>query len=682
MQTVGNLFLWLALIIAVVSVGSLLWGRRMKGSEGESLINTGYLATYGVFASLTASVAILLSAFFRLDFAFQYVAENHSTDVSGLAWLYKISGVWAGREGSLLFWAWLVAMFGAYVVYRRIQETDDLSNASLAVFNIVQVFFIVSLLIQTNNPFKTSPATWLGPDGELLIAAAMNPLLQHWAMILHPPTLFVGYAGLAVPFAFAIGALISGDASKRWVTYIDRITVFSWLFLGIGIGLGAIWAYVVLGWGGFWAWDPVENASLLPWLTGVGLLHSFTVYRRRGAFKKWAVVMATATFILVILGTFITRSGVIQSVHAFQEDPISLAIFLTMMILAALAAAVGLFVRSKEFQGADEFESLTSKESSYYFNNVLMLVAAIVIAGLTMSPAFGGKSYGPATYDAIARPVGILYVFIMAVCPLLSWRKTEGPLFWKRVKVPMIGTVGLFALFTAIWWIELWPKYEAMNPGANPATSIVHTYEALIAMFVAALAISIAVHLFIEGARRRSAAKGEGFFSALGNIIFKARTQSGGYITHLGIGIILFGLVGSTMFVQETITSVPNQPGAQFSVGDYTFTYQGFNEVQLPNSDVEGTVTFDVAKNGNVIGQASPGQVSFFRQQQTKLNASVVVEPLHDVFVVFQGIDPETDLISMQVKINPLISWAWVGFVITIIGTAIAMYPKRQLAAA
>jgi len=682
MQTIGNLFLWLALIIAVVSVGSLLWGRRLGQQEGEGLINTGYLATYGVLVSLTVSVAVLLSAFFRLDFAFQYVAENHSTDVSNLAWLYKISGVWAGREGSLLFWAWLVAIFGAYVAYKRIQETDDLSNSSLAVYNVVQVFFIVSLLIQTNNPFKTSPAGWVGTDGELLIAAAMNPLLQHWAMILHPPTLFIGYAGLVVPFAFAIGALISGDGSKRWVTYIDRITVFSWLFLGIGIGLGAIWAYVVLGWGGFWAWDPVENASLLPWLTGVGLLHSFTVYRRRDGFKKWAVVMATASFILVILGTFITRSGVVQSVHAFQKDPISLTVFLSMMVLAALAAAIGLTIRSKEFASADEFESLTSKDSSYYFNNVLMLVAAIVVAALTLSPAFGGKSYGPPTYDAIARPVGILYVFIMAVCPLLSWRKTEGPLFWKRIKMPLIGTAVLFAAFATIWWTELWPKHLASNPSASPLLSLAHTWEALIGLLVAALAISIALYLFIDGARRRSAAKGEGFLPALASIIFKARTQSGGYITHLGIGIILFGLVGSTMFVQESLNNVPNQPGASFDVGEYTFIYQGFSEQQLPNNDVEGVVTFDVEKSGRPIGQAKPSQVQFFRQQQTKLNASVVVEPLHDVFVVFQGIDPATEQISTQVKINPLISWVWVGFVVTIIGTAIAMYPKRTRAAA
>ncbi len=676
MQTVGNLLVWLALIVAAVSIGSLFMGRRAGEEEGETLTNVGYVATFGVFGALTVSVTILVAAFFQENFAFMYVAENHSTDVSSIAWLYDLSGLWAGREGSLLFWAWLVALFGAYVAYRRIHETDELSNMSLLVFNIIQVFFLVSLLIDKNNPFKTTPAAWLGPNGELMAAVAMNPLLQHWAMILHPPTLFVGYAGLSVPFAFAIGALIVGDGSKKWVVITDRITVFAWLFLGIGIGLGAIWAYVVLGWGGFWAWDPVENASLLPWLTGVGLLHSFTIYRRRGAFKKWAVIMATATFILVILGTFITRSGVIQSVHAFAKDPLSLFVFLSMMILAAIAAVVGLVIRSKEFEGADEFESLTSKESAYYFNNVLMLVAAVVVAGLTMSPAFGGKSYGAETYNAIARPVGILYVLIMAVCPILSWGKTDGATFWKRIKWPVITAGVLTALLGVIWWVELWPNYLVENPAANPLTSVVHGWEALIGLATGALAITVAVYLFADGARKRSAAKGEGYLTSLWRIITKARTQSGGYITHLGVGIILIGLVGSTMFVNEQMATVDTVEGAQFEVGHYTFTYQGIVQEQLENGDIVTNVTFDVDKDGEHIATAAPGKIDFYRQQQTKLNADLIVEPLHDLFVVYQG--GEGEIISMQVKINPLISWVWAGFLLTIVGTALASYPKKR----
>lgn len=674
MTTLGNLFLGLAALGSLLAVVSLFWGRAMGAKDGESVTNLGYYLTFGVMGTLTVAVGTLLAAFFREDFTFQYVAENHSTDVSSIAWLFKFSGVWAGREGSLLFWAWLVALFGAYIAWKRMSETDELSNMSLAVFNIVQLFFTVALIIPLNNPFKVSPAGWVGPDGGLLIAAAMNPLLQHWAMILHPPTLFIGYAGLAVPFAFAMGALIVGDSSKRWVTLVDRITVFSWLFLGIGIGLGAIWAYVVLGWGGYWAWDPVENASLLPWLTGVGLLHSFTVYRRRGGFKKWAIWMSTVSFVLVILGTFITRSGVVQSVHAFQRDNLSLWLFGAMMVLPLLGTLYGIMKRSEEFKGADEFDSLVSKESSYYFNNVLMLLAAVFVALLTMAPAFGGKTYGPATYDSIARPVGILYVFIMAVCPLLSWRKTEGPLFWSKAKWPLVSTAVLSAPLIALWYTRLLPVYRKTGEVGFPF--LLHNFYAIAGIVVGVFAVSISVYLFIEGARKRAAAKGGGFLSSLGSILTHARTQSGGYLTHLGIGIVLIGLVGSAMFVDEVLTTVPDQVGSTFEVQNYVFTYQGITEDQLPNGDVESRLAFDVTKDGKPIGSVTPGQISFAQQQQTKLEASVIVEPLQDVFVVFQNF--QDSAISMQVKVNPLISWAWVGFVMMIVGTSLAAWPKKQ----
>ena len=378
MTTLGNVMLGLAFLSSVVAAIALILGRNQGESQGEGATNVGYLATFGALAFYTIACAVMLSALFRQDFTFLYVAENHSTDVSNLRWLYTLSGLWAGREGSLMFWAWLLSMFAAYVAYKRMQVTDALSNMGVMVTNVILALFGAAMLFsQPNNPFKASPPEMLGPNGELLAQTAMNPLLQHWAMILHPPTLFVGYAGMAIPFAFAIAAIIVNDGSKLWVQIVDRITVFAWLFLGAGIGLGAIWAYVVLGWGGYWAWDPVENASLLPWLTGVGLLHSFTVYRRRNGFKRWAVGMASVTFAVVILGTFITRSGIVQSVHAFQEDPVSLYLFLFMILGSLVAGLGGMYWRGATFAADDQFESLTSKEAAYYFNNVLMLVATI-----------------------------------------------------------------------------------------------------------------------------------------------------------------------------------------------------------------------------------------------------------------------------------------------------------------
>ncbi len=683
MATIGSLFMGLGLVSALVAIGALFWGRSLGEKDGESVTNTGYLATFGALGAMTVSVLIMVSAFFREDFSLMYVVQNHSTDVSGLSWLYKLSGIWAGREGSLLFWAWLIAIFAGYLAYRRIEKTDGLSNMSIAVMNIVLALFIVALFAETNNPFKLSPVGWVGPDGTLLIAAAMNPLLQHWAMILHPPTLFIGYAGMTVPFAFAMGALIVGDASSAWIKIVDRITVFSWVMLGIGIGLGAIWAYVVLGWGGYWAWDPVENASLLPWLTGVGLLHSFTVYKRRNGFKSWAIMMAAISFSVVILGTFITRSGLVQSVHAFGEDPFSAILFGAMIILPLVLAGWGLYVRKDTFTGADEFESLTSKESSYYFNNVLMLVATIVVSYLTVSSALpswlpgGGQSFGPDTYDAIAHPVGILYVAIMAVCPLLSWRITEGPVFWRRAKWPMVGAGALGAVLVGIWYTQLRPIADKVGSSNSFEPLMLQSIYAIVGLLVAALAIAVSVFMFVEGARRRAAAKGESFGSSLMSIIFRARTQSGGYITHLGIGIVLIGLIGSSMFVDDMDFAIPQQAGAQFEAGGYTFNFKGFNEETVPNGDIETVLGFDVMDGSRLVQTVTPGQIAYYQQQQTRLNVDVIVEPLRDVFVVYNGIDSAGN-IQMNVKVNPLISFAWVGFALLTLGATLASWPKKQ----
>ncbi|TLM97801.1 MAG: cytochrome C assembly protein, partial [Actinobacteria bacterium] len=515
-----------------------------------------------------------------------------------------LSGLWAGREGSLLFWSWLLSLFIAWVAYKRMSETDDLSNMGIMVSNVILALFCVAMLFsEPNNPFKVTPAEAF-LNGQLVGAAAqwgMNPLLQHWAMILHPPTLFIGYAGLTIPFAFAMAAIIVNDGSKRWVELVDRITVFSWLFLGAGIGLGSVWAYVVLGWGGYWAWDPVENASLLPWLTAVGLVHSFTMYRRRDGFKRWAIMMSAVTFALVILGTFITRSGIVQSVHAFAPDNLSLWLFLFMIVGSVTAAGVGIYLRWDTFAGNDEFESLTSKEAAYYFNNVIMLVAGVLVAYMTVTSAlptwlpFGKQSIAATSYDLLARPIGVAYAFILAVCPILVWRKTDGATFWSRIKWPGIGALVLFGLLVAEWWVNLRPIYRDMvalgGETARKFTAfgpeIVYDIISVLGLLASSLIIATAVSLFIEGARKRSAARSENFFASLGNIIFKARTQSGGYIAHIGIGLILIGLIGSAMYVRDVRLNVPDKAGATFDVSNYKFTYVNTTDKQLPNGDVE-----------------------------------------------------------------------------------------------
>ncbi|NTU90025.1 MAG: cytochrome c biogenesis protein CcsA, partial [Actinobacteria bacterium] len=391
MASIGQVILVLALLFSVAAPITLFAGHRIsrKGNpSGERFTNAGYLFIFATTLCLSLCVALLIYCFFAGNYSIVYVAENHSSDVSGLAWLYKLAGLWSGREGSLLFWAWLISLFASYIGMRRMTVTDELSNIALAVTSLVLAAFLCVISFSTaNNPFQATPASYLDEAGNLVGMASywgMNVLLEHWAMTIHPPTLFIGYAGFTIPFAYAIAALIVNDPSKKWVELCNRITVFSWLFLGLGIGLGAVWAYVVLGWGGYWGWDPVENASLLPWLVGVALIHSFTIYRKRGGFKRWAVMCACICFSAVILGTFITRSGLVESVHAFEGDPVSLTFFLALLILSIVGVCIGIIVRRKDFEASEEIESLTSKNAAYYFNNVLMIASAAILAYLTI----------------------------------------------------------------------------------------------------------------------------------------------------------------------------------------------------------------------------------------------------------------------------------------------------------
>ena len=352
---------------------------------------------------------------------------------------------------------------------------------ALLVSQLVLAAFVgVILFSESNMPFAATPAKYFDGSGNLTAAASvlgMNTLLEHWAMAIHPPTLFVGYAGLTIPFAYAIAAIIVNDSSKEWVVRSQRYTLFSWFFLGVGIGLGAIWAYVVLGWGGYWGWDPVENASLLSWIVGVALIHSFTVYRQRGAFKRWSVMCACLTFAFVIVGTFISRSGLVQSVHAFEGGPVSLALFGALLGASILAGIVGLIVRWKSFgpaySGADDVENMLSKDAAYYFNNVIMVVFAVLLTYMTVSSAlpahlfgipvpFGGQTVSAGTYNAIARPLGVIYLAILAVCPLLSWGRTEGKQFWKRARIPGICAVVLFAVLMFYFVTYLLPSYDAI----------------------------------------------------------------------------------------------------------------------------------------------------------------------------------------------------------------------------
>lgn len=700
MLVLGQVGLATGLVASMAAVAALLFGKS-AGKDGVGASRLGYYLTFASMIGITISTLVLTVAFFTKDYSITYVASNHATDSSSLAWLYTLSGLWAGREGSLLFWAWLLTLFSTYVAFRGIGEDDSLTHMAVMVLNVVTALFTIAMIFsEPNNPFIATPAEFL-VNGQLVGQAAswgMNPLLQHWAMILHPPTLFIGYAGLTVGFAFAMASLIVNDATARWIDLSDRITIFSWLFLGAGIGLGSVWAYVVLGWGGYWAWDPVENASILPWFVGVAMIHSFTMYRRRNAFKRWAIMLSALTFSMVILGTFITRSGIVQSVHAFAPDELSLWLFLAMIIGSVVAALVGLSIRWQSYQGADEFESLTSREAAYYFNNVLMTVASLLIAYMTVASAlptwlpFGGQSLGAIAYELIARPVGILYLFILAVCPILSWTKTEGRDFLQRAVWPTVGALVVFALLLWEWVVVLRPTYADMVAlGGEPARKflafgpqIIYDLTAVIGLFVASFVVVNTLALFVTGVMGRMKATGENPFVAFVNVLFKARSQSGGYLSHIAMGIIVIGLIGSSMYVRDISKNIPMKAGETVEISNYSLIYTAYEDKTLPNGDIDSVAHFDVKRDGKPIGTMDTSMTSFAVQGQTRLNAQVLGEPLRDIFVVFQGISGESgsEQISLNVKINPLIRFVWFGFGLLLVGTALATWPRKKAYAA
>lgn len=687
----GNALQVLALAVALAAAVCLIGGVKLRR---EGVVNTGYLLVFANALMLTGCIAIILACMLSENYSLAYVVSNYPVTDSPLKPLYEVSAVWAGRQGSLLLWTWLISVYAAVVAWKRMHATDDLSSTALGVTEVIVALFTATLVLsESNNPFMPTAAEYLNADGTLVSpASGMNPLLMHWAMILHPPATFIGYAGVTLPFAYAMAALICGDLSARWVELCDRLAVFAFIFLTIGMALGAVWAYVVLGWGGFWAWDAVENASLFSWLTSVAMIHSFTMYRKHGCFKKWSMFAATITFIFVVLGTFITRSGLVQSVHAFAEDPVSTYFFLGIMVLAGLAFLIGLVYRHGTYEDDDQIESMVSKNGSYYLTNIVMIVGAVLCAYLTISsslPSFlplGGQVIPAGVYNAVARPVGTLFCLLMAVCPMLGWRKTDGASFARNMRVPAIAGAVIFCGFMVLFATKFVPVYnEVVAAGGDQAAAYTEQGPApyyfawtILGFFTASLLFTSSLYLLGRGMSARVRNKGEAALLALANLFRHSPAQAGGYLAHLGVAIALAGLVGSTMYVTERTFDVFATPNETVEVGDYVLTFDGGTEDSFDAADnmirAVGMTVYD--RSGRELGHIAPSmEVSAATSQQT-LNAAVITTPLEDLFVAFQGVNADGSL-SIHVKINPLILFNWIGAGVAVAGIALACLPRR-----
>ena len=716
MATTGFTFLLIAFGTAVAAAALMFIGFFARKNV---LSDFGCGAVLASTVSLCVCCLILVVCFMTGDVSIKYVLEERSLSTDGLAWLYRLSGLWAGRSGSLLFWTFLIALFNALIIGRlmlygpgrrsadyAITETKEqlyrLDTLAMGVIStVVAVFCGVLLFSEGNMPFAPTPDNYFNADGSLTAAASaysMNQLLEHWAMAIHPPLLFIGYAGLTVPFGYAMATLILNDSSKLWVGRAQRFVLASWLFLGAGIGLGAVWAYVVLGWGGYWGWDPVENASLLSWLVCVALVHTFTVYRQRGAFKRWAVMCACLAFTFVIVATFITRSGIVQSVHAFAGDPVSLALFGGLIAISIIVPLIMIVMRWRSFgadtEGADDVENILSKDGAYYFNNVIMIVFTLLLTYMTVSSAlpswmpFGGDSLGTTSYEAIARPLGIVYLLILAVCPLLAWGKTDPKKFLRQARIPALCAVVLFALLAFWWATQFVPVYDAMMAKGNANSQTLleagprwyYNGLALVGLLVASLLFFNALFMFVRNVRTPG----------------KRGSAIGGAFAHTAMAIILIGLIGSNMYVfeetgymnveqvgesgetiEQKTTIVSAEP---FYVQEYRLEYASDEIVDNTevNNSVLYSVTFDVYKNDTLIGQVTPSVQLDTMTQQQKLNAAVIGFPEEDLFVVYRGVNQE-GAFSLDVRINPFILFVWIGFGMLLVGTLVALVMPRRV---
>ena len=695
MASAGAIILSLAGIAALAAC-ILLFAGHFAGNE--KLSGIGRIGVIVNVAALLVCCAILVVCFMTGDVSIKYVIEERSFSTDSLAWLYKLSGLWAGRAGSLLFWAFLIALFNLIILVRsalfgKTEESREsatkLDNLAMAIVSaIIAVFCGLLIFSEGNMPFAPTPANWLDANGQLTSTASlysMNKLLEHWAMAIHPPMLFIGYAGLTVPFAYAMATLITNDSSKLWVERTTRFVLASWLFLGAGIGLGAVWAYVVLGWGGYWGWDPVENASLLSWLVCVALVHTLTVYRQRGAFKRWAVMCACLAFTFVIVATFITRSGIVQSVHAFAGDPVSLTLFGGLIVISLVVPIVGIAVRWKSFAadtaGADDIENMLSKDGAYYFNNVIMIVFTLLLTYMTVASAlpswlpFGGQSLGATAYEAIARPLGILYLLILAVCPLLAWGKTDPRKFFRQARIPAICAIVLFALLAFWWATQFVPAYDAMIAKGNTASDTLleagpgwyYNGLALVGLLVASLLFFNAAFMFARNVK----------------VPAKRASAIGGSFAHVAMAVILVGLIGSSMYVYEESGYMEYDEATDaaepFEVQEYRLEYTGntITDNSAADNSVLYEVTFDAYKDGAYIGTVSPSiQVDVITQQQ-KINAGVISAPEEDLFVVYRGVNVEGDF-SLDVRVNQFILLVWVGFGMLMAGTLVALVGRRR----
>jgi len=648
MENLGALALLLAFCLSAYAVvAAAVGGWRQK----SYLVASAERSVFAIWLLLTFASALLVTALVTGDFRLAYVAAHTN---QAMPVLYKFAAWWGGQEGSLLFWSWLLATYAVIVVWKHRRRKRLLMPYVTAVLMATQCFFLIL------NAFVASPFRVLAvgrsvtavPDGN-----GLNPLLQYWAMAAHPPTLYLGYVGFTVPYAFAMASLITRAPGESWIYTTRRWALITWLFQSIGILLGAGWAYAVLGWGGYWAWDPVENASLLPWLTATAFLHSVMMQEKKGMMKVWNVSLVSATFLLSILGTFLTRSGVVSSVHAFAQSPIG-AWFAGFLGLALGATVLLIVSRLDYLRSKAHLESVISRESGFLFNNLVFVAACFAVLWGTLFPLLSEAVTGEKIsvdapfFNRINVPLGLLLLLLTGVGPLLAWRRTSTESLKRNFLRPALGGLALMVILAV--------------------AGVRHPY-ALIAFGLALFVAWTIVAEFYRGARAIRARSGMNPLAAVVELTLRNTRRYGGYLVHMGVVLMFVGFAGSAFNRHVTHELAVGEKG---EIGSYQLRLADLREGENENYSWDHAVV-EVFRNGSKIATLEPER-RFYKASRQPTSEVAIRRRLHeDLYLNFAGLSEDNRRAVIQAYVFPLVSWIWIGFAVLVFGGLVCLLPGK-----
>ena len=645
---IGTGLLLVALILALYgAVVAALGARRGR----LALVESAQHAALGVSVLLTAAMLLLVYAFLTFDFSVRYVATNTNL---GTPFYYRITALWGALEGSIVLWAWMVGLYTLIVILRHRTSARELYPWVLTVMLSVVAFFLLVMTVAA--PVFARMAT-IPADGR-----GLNPLLEDSGMITHPVALYLGFTGFTVPFAFAVAALVTGRVGDFWITTTRRWTILAWYFLSLGLLIGGWWSYHVLGWGGYWAWDPVENAAFMPWLTATALLHSVMIQERRRMLRLWNIALVVLTFSLTLFGTFLTRSGVIASVHAFSQGSIGV-FFLSFLALVVLVSLALIAWRWDTLGAQGELDSVVSRESAFLLNNVLLVAATFTVFFGTVFPLLSEAvrdvkvSVGAPFFNQVNVPLFLSLIFLMGVGPLIAWRRASV----ENLRRNFLGPVIVGIVTAAVLWV--------LGIG-----SVLVLLSLGLTVFVAA---TIAVDLVrATRARRRM---GERTLPALGGLLRRHNRRYGGFVVHLAILVVAVGVTGSQTWSVHTETTL--QRGEQAELGGYRIRFDGLRESQESNhGKVTGSFTM---LNGRGAGTVLEPAKKFYPQEQSPIAyVDYRLGLIDDVYLVLGDFASDGTSATVKFQVNRMVSWIWLGGVVLTLGTLLAVLPEPRRKAA